>query len=587
MGIDDSTKIILGSKRYQNAVDIDSSEKIPLIQTTKELVEYERTIDVNLFQVFDDERQASSTFRPVSKYVFLFKNQFSGSTQYQPYIDYLYYVNLASISEQIACGTSVTTWDGFPQYSEFDFIRNDNDKNGYTTGTPNHQIFVNKSATTYNWTHYVSYASENDYGKKMYAEDDVTFANWNWTASDGIPFIITSNADSNIEFRCPMSHGLIPGEYVQLSFDYSGQTIFTVDSLGNGETGSETNYFNIYNVGYLGSTFNVGKTGTFKRVLNPDSSGETTSKYYVRRHKIITNPEDAVLVKTAYENNVFNLKTQYEKPIYGGNPPTLVTPPTLPRTSILEGSQTYTLSFNVDIDTTNLIDNQKRPVSELFFTTIWKGYWGWTNKLRQGYYFNTKQIFGFPSSWWNLNNVLADTNIPTQQYNSNFVGVGPFLYTSDLTSGDTIDGDYCEWNDYEQLERVISKQVHKITFNQTYFKQNLDATPNNTFGYYYHPHNSITIKAFSPYIEEGPVDVNIVGIPNYAFYSNASDSFRWRDIYPFGYIDNEGVGVDYPFTNGKHYPYDNIIFRLFPDNYTGIGQNLGDLIVDPTTDECE
>ena len=193
MGIDDSTKIVLGSKRYQNAIDVDSSEKIPLYQTAKENVDYERTIDVNLFQVFDDERQASNIFRPVSKYVFLFKNQFMGATNYQPYIDYLYYVNLESNAEEIACGGSVTTYSGYPQYTEFDFIRTDNDKNGYTTGTPNHQQFLNKSATTYNWTHYVSYPFENDYNKKMFADDDVTFANWNWTASDGIPFIITSN----------------------------------------------------------------------------------------------------------------------------------------------------------------------------------------------------------------------------------------------------------------------------------------------------------------------------------------------------------------------------------------------------------
>ncbi len=587
MGIDDSTKIVLGSKRFQNAVDVDSSEKLPLYQTTKEVVEYERTIDVNLFQVFDDERQASNIFRPVSKYVFLFKNSFPGVTQYQPYIDYLYYLNLDQAVEQIACGaTSSVSWSGFPQYTEFDFIRNDNDKNGYTTGSPNHQQFVNKSATTYNWKHYVSYPFENDPNKNMFAEDDKTFASWNWIAQDGIPFVITSNSNSIIEFRCPMPHGLNNGEYVQLSLTYNGENIFAINSLGNGTAGSEGNYFNVYNVGYLGTTFNVGNIGYLKRVLNPDSSGETTSKYYVRRNKIITNPEDAVLVKTAFENNVFNLKTQYEKPIYYGNPPTLATPTSLPRTSILEGSQTYTLSFNVDIDTTNLIDNQKRPITELFFTSIWKGYWGWTNKLKQGYYFNTKQIFGLPSVWWDLSNTFSDTNIPTQQYNSN-IGIGPFTYISDLTSGDTIDGDFCEWNDYEQTERVISKQVHKITFNQTYFTQNLDTSPTNTFGYYYYPHNSITIKTFSPYVEEGPADVNIVGIPNYAFFSNASNSFRWRDIYPFGYIDNENVGVDYPFTNGKHYPYDNIIFRLFPDNYQGIGQNLGDLIVDPTTDECE
>ena len=68
------------------------------------------------------------------------------------------------------------------------------------------------------------------------------------------------------------------------------------------------------------------------------------------------------------------------------------------------------------------------------------------------------------------------------------------------------------------------------------------------------------------------------------FFSNLSNSFRWRDLYPYGYIDTSGIGVDYPFLNGKHYPYKNIVFRLFPE---GIGvQNINE-IVDPTIDECE
>ena len=46
------------------------------LKTNKEIVEYERTIDVNALQVFDDERQASTIFRPVTKYTFLFKNEY-------------------------------------------------------------------------------------------------------------------------------------------------------------------------------------------------------------------------------------------------------------------------------------------------------------------------------------------------------------------------------------------------------------------------------------------------------------------------------------------------------------------------------
>jgi hypothetical protein len=55
-------------------------------------------------------------------------------------------------------------------------------------------------------------------------------------------------------------------------------------------------------------------------------------------------------------------------------------------------------------------------------------------------------------------------------------------------------------------------------------------------------------------------------------------------MYPYGYIDTADIGVDYPFLNGKHYPYDNYIFRLYPE---GIGlQNISEIEI-PTTDECE
>jgi hypothetical protein len=102
-------------------------------------------------------------------------------------------------------------------------------------------------------------------------------------------------------------------------------------------------------------------------------------------------------------------------------------------------------------------------------------------------------------------------------------------------------------------------------------------------GYYYKPHSSLKIRAFSDYIEEAPAS-GVIGIPNYAFYSNLSNSFRWRDMYPYGYIDTADIGVDYPFLNGKHYPYDNYIFRLYPE---GIGlQNISEIEI-PTTDECE
>ncbi len=68
------------------------------------------------------------------------------------------------------------------------------------------------------------------------------------------------------------------------------------------------------------------------------------------------------------------------------------------------------------------------------------------------------------------------------------------------------------------------------------------------------------------------------------FIDNLSNSFRWREIYTYGFIDTSDIGVDYPFLNGKHYPYSNYIFRVYPE---GIGlQNINE-ITTPTVDECE
>ena len=99
------------------------------------------------------------------------------------------------------------------------------------------------------------------------------------------------------------------------------------------------------------------------------------------------------------------------------------------------------------------------------------------------------------------------------------------------------------------------------------------------------------IRRYSTYIEEGD-PLKVVNIPDYAFYSNLSNSFRWRDIYPYGFVDNDGVGVDYPFINGKHYPFVNTIFRIIPEGTNYIESSLHNYATlygaaQPTNDDCE
>lgn len=597
MEINPTTRIIESTQRYKGAPRQDQQMSIPLSQTQKELVEFDRSVDLNLATVFDDERQQSFTFRPVAKFMMVFETAYTGSTTYPPFRDNLYYTNaVQNAISYYPTGNvpppgsmnSQIPWDGFPQYPEFDFIRTDNDVVGYTIGPNKHIDFKSVSATTYNWSHYLSYAFENDPNKELYAIEPGTNISWNWTASEGIPYVITVGTNQQtrfISFKCPVMHGLTVGEYVLLSTNYNGNSVFQVASLGDTGSGSENYIFNIRNIGYTGTTFVSLSQGTFQRILNPANSADTISKYYIRKHKILTDPQCAVLVNAGFEQNVYSNKQKCEIKA--------LTPNQKQRTSVKEGSRSYTLSFNCDVDTRPLLDNQKRPVSELFFTTLWRGYFGWTEKLKQGWHFNTYLDQNQPQIWWDQNNVNSNTILTQGQYNTT-LGLYPFFYNNLLNKDDVIDGDFCEWNDFEQLERVISTYQHKITYNQNHFKLDNTLPGTNQPGYFYQPHRSVQIRAYSDYIEEGSSQ-NVVGIPDYAYYSTTNALFRWRDLYPYGFIDTDGIGVDYPYLNDAHYPFLNSIFRVTPEGYN-IPSDYGQIgavpinttaIADPIADECE
>jgi hypothetical protein len=607
MGNVDGYRVVLGSLRFKSAVNTDFSFKVPFKQTQKLFTEYDRSIDVNLNQVFSDERQKSNIFKPSCKFSVIFKNTLAGSTNYVPFEDNLYYVNAQQAAiNQCLTNSDAVSWSGYPQYNEFDFIRNDYSVPGYTTPPDEHVFFIPKSASTYNWNFFLSYAYENDYDKMLEAIDKKTNTTLTWKVSDGIPFIIentTFNGIDVISFRCPVKHGVNVGEFVKLTFDgfpsYTGNTIedtFQVDYLGVETYGSDEYVFNIIDVGYTGATFNNGRTGTAKRIISNrrPSTGvtfdnDTMSEYYVRKHKIMTNVDDAVLVKAGFEENIFGTKKKYESSGF--------TPNKYARVSIKEGSQSYSLAFNKDINITDILDNRGRPLSELFFTVVWKGYFGWMFKniqgggMKQGWEFNLPlKSNGRPNDWWRRTNFNADTNIPINTYTtSSGSGLGPgnasleFCYLDSFKKNDDLDGDVCEWNNYDQTERVISKIYHKLKFNNFAFStENIAVNNENPFGYYYQPHHKLTIRVFSDYIEE--IDNIVSDIPNYAYYSRIRNSFRWRDLYTYGFVDTSGLGVDYPFLNNSHYPFGNYIFRIIPEGTNYVEQTLID---DPITDNCE
>ncbi len=560
--------IIPSNLEYKAAPAVDQEISFTIEEQSQQLIEYDRNSTISLAQVYDDERQACTIFRPTFKLTYLYANTYTGTTDYLPFQYNLYYT---TPENSYVSGI----WAGFPQYYEFDFFRPDI--------KDQHITYKSKSAYTYNWTYYVSYPYANNYTKQLSFVSGGT-ANIVWTASDGIPFVIkngTENGNNVIGFQCIAPHGLTAGEYVELSFSYGITNIFEVNSLGNGMFGSDANVFNIFNIGYTGNTFVNNKTGTFKRIVNPDNYTETKSKYYVREHKILTNLEDIIITKAGFEKNVFNEERKFE---YSS-----ITPNQISRVSQKTSSNAYNVTINYDLDLYGYKDNQQRPLTQIFLTVVNKGYSGYFNQpfngvgLKQGWEFNMTKT---SNSWWDLNNINSNTTIPVSGYTLTSGATKTFYYNQNLKSGDTMDGDFCEWNDYEQIERVVSPYYHKLKYNENVFHTTTTSNTNAP-GYYYQPHQPMTIRVFSDYIETAN-SASVDQIPSYSFYSSSDQQFRWRDLYTYGFIDNLNRGVDYPYLNIAQYPFTDVIFRLIPEG-VNYNQNLfgTQVVLKPLIDGCE
>ena len=561
-------KIIPSNLEYQSAPSVDQEISISLEEKSQGITEYDRSSTISLAQVYDDERQVCLIFRPTFKVTYLYGNSYTGTTTYTPFQYNLFYT-------QPEVSKASGTWKGLPQYYEFDFFR--------PNITDQHVDYKAKSAYTYNWTYYLSYGYTNNYDKQLYYSLNNT--SLTWTASTGIPFVInnsTQNGSPIIAFQCIAPHGLTVGEYVELSISYNNKKLFQVYSLGNDLFSSDEYIFSIYNIGYTGTTFQNKTVGTFRRVINPENIEETKSKYYVRTHKILTNIEDMIMTKVGFEKNVFS---EIKKLEYSS-----ITPDNVTRISQLTSSNAYNATVNYDLDLNNVLDNQKRPISELFLTIVNKGYSGYFNApfnnvgLKQGWGFNLTKV---SNSYWSTTNDKSNSNIPVSSYTRSQSGqTYTFYFNTDLKKDDLIDGDFCEWNDYEQAERVISPYYHKIKYNQTIF-QTTRQTDQNSPGFYYTPHNKMTLRVFSDYIETG--DINFIDqVPSYSYFSNSDQQFRWRDLYTFGFKDNLKRGVDYPFFNTAQYPFQDVVFRLIPEGINFNSSLLGiDFPIKPLIDGCE
>lgn len=546
-----------------------------LVQTQSEIIDYNKTTNISLLTVFDNERQKSTTFRPINTISYIYDNNIRGfcppNNKWFNYNNNLFYTN-----PEASLNTNV--WTGLPSYQEFEFIRTDvtNPQLNFTSFGG----FTTKSATSYNWNIKISYPFENITGVTM-SYDFGGGRVIQWVNSNGLPFIISQGTDNGlpiIQFVCPVPHNVKVGEYVELSsgFTYNSINTFQVSSLGNNTYDSEKYIFNMENVGFTGSTFNSARMGTFKRIINIFNSGETKSKYYIRNHKLLTSTSDMMLTKNGFEKNSFADRSVYQL--------SALTPNGVAKVVKFQSSNTYNVTFERDIDINGLLDNNGKPITQLFLTFQWCGYFGWHDRLRRGWGFNMQT--GSTNNWFDTNNNGSQESVTQLNYTRQSGGTFNFIINKPKEINETFYGDYCEYNDIEQTEYVISNYMHKMSYNQTLFTTDTTSNQKNPQGYYYQVHHPIIIKVFSDYVESAS-GLNPTELPNYAFYSHNQNLWLWRDIYTYGFFNELGEGVNYPFLNDAHYPFTNVIFKLYNQGSSFNILDYYQITIEPIEDPCE
>jgi hypothetical protein len=285
------------------------------------------------------------------------------SNPYAPYNNNLFYYNPEeSKITQVETDSNIP-WPGFPQFNEFSFVRTDLNVDGYTTGPDAHIQAEARNDSFYNWSFYVSYAYENNPYKVLEYDYGPELGTFTWQPINGLPYIMNKvliEGKSFWQFRCPVKHNLQVGESVRFSnvgvlgYDgtvYNDRNTFQVYSLGDGSFNSELKIFNIVDTGFRESvdSFEENKRGQFFRITDPENPVESQSTYYIRRHRIINNYNDAIVTQCGFEQNAFRTVRRFESAD--------VTPNQNQRISVKEDSQSYNVSFNNSKSSKNMIED--------------------------------------------------------------------------------------------------------------------------------------------------------------------------------------------------------------------------------------
>jgi hypothetical protein len=308
-----------------------------------------------------------------------------------------------------------------------------------------------------------------------------------------------------------------------------------------------------------GFTFNLINIG--KRCIDINDISGSTSKYYVHKHKTLTDTQGYIMDTLGFESSVFKdeKKILYQNAAFVND-------------VIVEKNRMESVlyDFKDPLKLTGIKNNLGYTPTEVYVSVLLRngnGYFSYPPKVGYSFHFHDT---------WIDKHFSGDTSNETNLTGGTFThGDYTFISGGTLNTGSTLLGSFVEYNTKEMTERIISETYHKFFNSPTIFNhyQTSSSIPiNNTtsftgagvdnpVGLIYQPHYRVKLRELSPHIENATTN-DIYNLPEYCFYDEKDNQWRWRDLYDHGYVDSEGYGTNFPFVNNTHYVNTLINFYL-------------------------
>jgi hypothetical protein len=562
--MEENKEILLPSKKYAKAPDKELDLRINLDTSESLLRIGDKDIVLDVAELFNTERNKSLNYKIYGKLRMIFRNLYTGFTNYE-YLNERLYLNTDG---------SDNDFRGSLPYDEFAFLRRDVYRevnmpvSGSTLGTftPNIQISGSTAHTTItpiqapyqNWNLYLTYVDSHDTNYVMnYTLSGNTFVSF--VSGDGIPFRVSyglvENNATYYELTSPVEHGIKEGEFVTIS-----GTTFSISSVGNEIYNSEKYVINILksevSTGFTFNTINIGK-----RCLDINNISGSTSQYYVHKHKTLTDVNGYIMDTIGFESPIF----RDEKKILFEN--SVGTNDVIVEKNRME-SVLY--DFKNPFQLTDIKNNLGYTPTEVYVSILLRngnGYFNYPPKVGYSFHFHDTWIDKHFTGTSSNETSLTGTTFTNDGYT--------FTGGTALNTGSTLTGAFVEYNPKEMSERIISESYHKFTDRIDIFNHNQTgstipinstvrfsgASVNNPVGLIYQPHYRVKLRELSPYIENATTN-DILNLPENCTYDTDTKQWRWRDLYDHGYIDADGYGTNFPFVNNTHYVNTLINFYL-------------------------